>query len=195
MADYPLTGSLLDSKTHTLLSTQIIVKVGQNAVGAIQSLTTNVNRGLRRIPEIGTDGTIEIVPNRITETTLTVRRVVFDRLRMTEAFGRGFINIQAQRIPFDIEVHENFKNESAQVHVYRNCWFTRVGTTYGTDDYVVTEDADIWAEFVSVMFPVDGGERGLPFQKDSIEAATDLGQRRGSLDAAGLIDAVFNTTA
>ncbi|MDX1372946.1 MAG: hypothetical protein R3321_10770 [Nitrososphaeraceae archaeon] len=192
MAEFPQTGTILNSQTHTLLSTQIIIKVGAIAVGAIQSFTARQTRANRAIPEVGTDGIIERVPNRATEVTLSVRRVAFDRLRMTEAFGRGFINIQAQRIPFDIEVHENFKEESGQVYIYHNCWFTSLNTPYNADDYVVVEDAEIAAEFVSSLFPVDGGERGIPFQVDPIEASSDIGQRRGSLDSAGLIDAAFN---
>lgn len=193
MATFPQTGTILDSKTHALLSTQIVIKVGPVAVGALQSLSAKQSRTINRISEIGTDGVIEAVPHAPTQIDLSVTRIAFDRLRITEAFARGFFNISAQRIPFDVEVHENFKEEDGQVYVYHNCWFQSVDTPYNAGDYLVTETAEIICEFVSVIAPADGGERGIPFPVDPIEASTDLGNRRGSLDAAGLVDAAFGT--
>ena len=39
MAEYPQTGSILDSKTRTALSTQIVIMVNGEAVGAVQSFS------------------------------------------------------------------------------------------------------------------------------------------------------------
>lgn len=99
---YPDSGSLIDGNINTGLSTQFLVKVGNTAVGAIQQIVVRQNRDMNIWEEIGNDGIIEIHPKGATKIELDVNRVVFDGMRLPEAFSRGFINIQSQRIPFDI---------------------------------------------------------------------------------------------
>jgi hypothetical protein len=96
MALYPTTGSTLNSSISTGLSTQIIIKVGTETIGAVQRLQVTQTRNLERIKEVGLDGILEIVPRQPTEFEARVTRIVFDRLRLPEAFARGFINIKAQ---------------------------------------------------------------------------------------------------
>ncbi len=104
MAIYPTSGSTLTSSISTGLSTQIIVKVGTETVGAIQTLSINQDRNIERVKEVGLDGVLELVPSKATTYDITVNRIVFDRLRLPEAFARGFINIKSQLVPFDIEI-------------------------------------------------------------------------------------------
>lgn len=106
---YLYTGTNQAATTQTGLSTQILVVVDESPVGAIQSLAVSQSRGLQRVTEVGTDGTIELVPNAATTVSLSVNRIVFDKRRMTEAFQRGFLNIHAQRVPFDILIYD-FQN-------------------------------------------------------------------------------------
>lgn len=106
---YPNSGSSTSpnrGKTATGLSTQIIIKVQDYTVGAIQELRVNQNRTLRRFNEVGTDGVIEIIPTTPTAVNVTVSRIVFDGMNIPEAFGRAFMNIQAQRIPFNIDIFD-----------------------------------------------------------------------------------------
>src|SRR5271157_1655295 len=106
-ASYPNTQSTVKATApHTGLSTQIVIKVSGVPVGALQNLTVNQARPLERIKEIGTDGCIEIVPSGITTFELTASRIVFDEVRLPEAFLRGFRFINAQRLPFDIEIYD-----------------------------------------------------------------------------------------
>ena len=173
------------SRTNSTLSTQIIIKVGNNPIGALQRLTVAQNRPLQRIQEIGTDGVVEIIPNSATTYELTADRVVFDQLRLPESFYRGFRFIGAQRIPFDIEIMDiSFTSEAADIGsgpegivsmTYKNCWFTRYETPYQADNYVITETASIWAETAFLTgppaeedIPNSGGIRG-------IQASTDGG--------------------
>jgi hypothetical protein len=110
---YPYTGSpVASSATSTGLSTQILVKVDGIAVGGIQTMTIDQRRPLRHITEVGTDGHVEVVPNGATTFEISINRIYFDRKTITEALGRQFINIQAQRYPFDIYVYD-FHNVSA----------------------------------------------------------------------------------
>jgi hypothetical protein len=212
MASYPYTGTLFDSeavtgaKTRTGLSTQVIVYVNNQPVGAIQEFSENQSRPLQRIKEVGTDGTIEIVPSSAATVSLTVRRIYFDGLSLPESMARGFRNIHAQRIPFDIVVIDRFTGTEdeggAIVTTYHNCWFSSLGRSYSADNFLITENCGLDVESVSCErngAPVSssqgvGGGRDLGSegrQLDSVEQAADYGTYRGSLDFPGLIKAAF----
>lgn len=193
--------------TSTGLSTQIIIMVNDNPVGALQSLSVSQRRGLARVRELGTDGVIEIIPNAPTEFDLRASRVVFDQLRLPEAFSRGFRMINAQRIPFTIKVFDigktsanaEIKEDTSNIVVmtYEGCWFTSYETPYNVDNYVITETADIWAETGYVSEGATGlsarSLMGFETDSDGVETSVNEGERRGSLDVGGLFDAVFDT--
>ena len=205
-------GTLPVGATNAGLSTQIIVKVNNTAVGALQRLTVTQNRPLERIKEIGTDGVIEIVPMGPTTFELTADRIVFDQLRLPEAFSRAFRFIDAQRIPFDIDIVDlssvlvsganlNANPAGVVVMTYRNCWFTSYTTPYTSDNYVITESSSLWCETAYLLqpnqnsLPNSGGPRGLVAQTDTanIEFAVNSGERLGTMDVTGLLNSVFNS--
>jgi len=181
-------------------------------VGAVQELTESQNRGLARIVEIGTDGVIEIIPNKATEFELTLNRVVFDGLSLPEAFGRGFRNIQSQRFPFNLQVIDinagvvdaagGVNKNSTVVTTYHNCWFNRTSTPIKADNYIIIQQATVWVEFISstragaavAASQGAGGGRSIltPGTLDPIESQSDSGRRLGSLDAAGILLAGLN---
>jgi hypothetical protein len=185
---YPITESTLEPVPHTGLSTQIIVKVRGTPVGALQELTINQNRDIQTWEEIGTDGIVEIHPKNAAKISITVSRVVFDQLRLPEAFRRGFINLQAQRIPFDIEILDRFAgtNELAISHVYHICLFRRYTQPYRAENFLVTESAEITCERItssqSGVNAANGGLRGIPVDWDTMERATDFSGHRGRID-------------
>jgi len=113
MANAPNTGSTLTgdsvNKTSTAISTNIIIMVNNRAVGAVQSLSISEKRNIKMIDEIGTDGHIDSVPNQSTNITGSCQRVRFDRLRIAEAFSRGFIHAASQIYPFDIVILDKQK--------------------------------------------------------------------------------------
>jgi hypothetical protein len=210
MVTFPNTGTQLDQgQTNSGLSTQIIIKVGTVAVGALQSFEVRQTRGIARIKEIGTDGVIEAVPNAATEYEITANRMVFDQLRLPEAFTRGFRFIHSQRVPFDIEIYdissvnppagEPSRSNGLVVMTYKNCWFSQYSTPYNSDNYLITESATIVAEtgFVNEtgapQLASVGGIRGYTPQTDAqaIESSSNAGSRRGALDASGLINSLF----
>jgi len=200
MAEYPATGSTLTSNISTGLSTQIVIKVGNDTVGAVQQLQVTQNRPLYRAVEIGLDGTLEIVPQQRTEVTLNVTRIVFDKLRMAEAFARGFVNIKAQRLPFDILVIDRTsgEGENAITHTYRNCWFQNYVTPYNADNYIITETGVLWAEDASSRLGASanvaqGGARDMKPQIETRERQADIGDFRGTMDAPGIAEAAFAT--
>ena len=199
---YLYTGSSSQAATNTGLSTQILVKIGSVSIGAIQNLSEKQARPLKAISEIGTDGNIEIVPNGPTSFNLTVQRIHFDRKSITEALGRAFINIQAQRIPFDIAIYD-FHNvpagqltddfdvsgvEGVITTIYENCWIASKSTEYNASDYIIMQNVDIQAEFCHTFIngdPLQSAVIAVPERDDAVERVADTG-RRGSLDARGL---------
>lgn len=189
---YPQSGSSVDQAIRMGLSTLVVVKIGSTTVGAIQELTINQTRDIVRWEEIGVDGIVDSHPRHATQVNLTINRLVFDQLRLPEAFSRGFINLQAQRFPFDIEVIDKFAGEDqlAVVHSYRSCWFNSYSTPYRATDYVITENASVFCEYATSMQNASavplGGVRGIPVEFDNIERNTDLTGQRGHFDSAGL---------
>ena len=209
---HDMSGSHQDNAINSTLSTQIIIEVDNTPIGALQRLAVSQNRPLQRIQEVGTDGVVEIVPIGATTFELTVDRIVFDQLRLPESFKRGFRFINSQRLPFDILVID-FSATEADAKIdsignvamtYRNCWFTRYDTPYAADNYIITETATIWCETAFISYPESagnnaipnsGGIRGIEPQTDgaSIESAVNWGNRRGSMDASGLVKSVFSS--
>lgn len=197
MASYPITGSTLNSKISTGLSTQIIIKSGTETVGAIQSLSVSQKRDLERVREIGLDGILEITPRSSPEVDLQVSRIVFDQLSVAEAFSRGFVNVKSQRIPFEILVIDRTSGEDLSVvHKFVNCWFTSLSVKYEANNYIIGQEATIWAEDVSTTRnsenAAQGGARGINYDKEERERDTDKGSYRGTMDAPGIINAAFS---
>lgn len=210
MASYPSSGSTMRPNISTGLSTQIVIKVGTETVGAIQNLNINQTRALYRTRELGLDGILEIVPNNATEYTASVTRVVFDRLRLPEAFARGFVNIKSQLLPFDILIIDrtNGDGDSAISHRLVNCWFNTYNPKYEANDFIISEESSIYFEDISTTLgssdasAVQGGDRGINFVEDERERDTDRGSGgsvtgggfRGTMDVAdisGITKAAF----
>jgi hypothetical protein len=222
----PNTGSTLGlnsgvNKTSTALSTNILILVNGTAVGAVQSLTVNENRSIKMINEVGTDGNIDSVPSTSTTIGGNCTRIRFDRLRIAEAFGRGFIHVASQVYPFDIVILDKQKrDQSNQIStIIKNVWIESISYTYNVSDWVLSDQMNWKAETIFSILnggsspiaggvPVAvGGERGIQHfgagkngigtilmgdngNANNIEQLVDTGSngRRGSLDAAGLID-------
>lgn len=219
MANAINTGSTLQlnnvvNKTSTALSTNIVISVNGTAVGAVQSLSVNEQRDIKMINEIGTDGHVDSVPNASTTISGDCTRIRFDRLRIAEAFGRGFIHARSQVYPFDIVILDKQKRDSNShiSTIIKNVWIKSINTTYNADNWVISDTMSWSAEtifsFLAGNVPVaQGGERAIQHfgsgkngvgtllmgtngDANNIEQLVDTGasNRRGSLDAAGLID-------
>jgi hypothetical protein len=219
MANAPNTQSTLTvpngvNKTSTAISTNIIIMVNNTPVGAIQSMAIAEKRNIKMIDEVGTDGHIDSVPNMSTNITGTCQRIRFDRLRITEAFSRGFVHAASQVYPFDIVILDKQKrDQGSQIStVIKNVWISGLDYTYQISDWVITDSMTWEAETIFSILnngssqPVAvGGERGITHMGAgpngtvnitsgdgivNIEQLVDTGSngRRGSLDASGLID-------
>ncbi len=222
MSQAPNTNSTLSlpngtNKTSTAISTNIIILVNNTAVGAVQSLAISERRPIKMVDEVGTDGHVDSVPNQSTNITGSCQRVRFDRLRITEAFGRGFLHAHSQVYPFDIVILDKQKrNQGSQIStVIKNVWIAGLDYTYQVSDWVIMDNMTWEAE--TIFSILNGGSSSIPggvpaavggelnikhigaspngignlISGDGIvnvEQLSDVGGRRGSLDAAGLID-------
>lgn len=202
---YPTTGSTLGSKIQTGLSTQIVVLVENEPVGAIQELSITQTRNLYRAVELGLDGVLEIVPNQATTHDATIRRIVFDRLRLPEAFKRGFINIKSQLVPFDIDIIDrtggDIDSGAEVVHKLVNCWFQNYNPTMQAGDFIISETASIQFEDIQTFYgggaalsDASRGLRGIAPTTLTREGETDSGQFRGTMDIANLVAQTFDET-
>ncbi len=209
---YPHTGSQLTDAgrnvTRTGVSTNIIIQVDGNPIGAIQSLNINESRSIKMIDEVGTDGHIDSVPSKSTDISGSCKRVRFDNMRVATAFSRGFVHVAAQRIPFDIVILDIFAadeddadgfngSDNVITTVIKNVWIKSIKVGYTADNFIISEDMDWEAEHIYSYLgqgqpAVPGPEaRQIPIiDNDAFERAADMGQRRGALDAAGLIKVV-----
>lgn len=187
-----------NNRTGTHLSTNIIVKVGGNIIGAVQSLSVNESRNIKMIDEVGTDGHIDSAPQSSTDISGSCERVRFDRLRILEAFSRGYIHVSSQRIPFDIEIHDIFHDSdpgNAIVTVIQNVWIKSIRYDYKASDFIITESMDWTAERIYSTINntnVTGAlGNGLinPVVLNQFERQADRGAYNGALDAAGLLNA------
>jgi len=216
----PNTGSLTTAfqdpsknRTGTHVSTNIIIEVAGNSVGAIRQLSVNEARNIAMIDEVGTDGHIDSVPQKSTDISGSCQRTRFDGLRMAQAFSRPWIHVAAQRIPFDIVIKDIFAasgtidgaidESSTLVTTIRNVWISKINVTYRADDFVIVEDMDWQAEHIYTTLGVGStnavgqsfveGARPLEIgQASPFELAADRGDRRGALDGPGLLLAIDN---
>jgi hypothetical protein len=187
-----------NNRTATHLSTNIIIKVDGNVVGAVKSLEVTESRTLKMIDEVGTDGHIDSAPSASTNITGSCQRTRFDRMRIAEAFSRGFIHVHAQRIPFDLEIQDIFHDSdpaNAIITTIRNVWIKDIRYTYSADDFIIVENMSWEAEGIfsvlnnnNVAQAVANG-RGNPIILNQFEQEADRGAFSGALDAAGLLNA------
>jgi len=114
-------------------STKIIVKVGDNVVGAIQSFKS-----------------IECLSKHYAcSVKIYANRVRFDKLKVSEAFGKGFIHPNAQRLPFQITVENNGESNME----VQNAWVNDIGYAYDVGDYIIADNIEFEAEFVKIKKP------------------------------------------
>lgn len=205
MPIYPQTGSNLfnpstgKNNTGVALSTQVLIKVGNTPVGAIQKLTVNENRTISMVDEVGTDGHIDSAPTKSSDIKGSCNRVRFDRIRASEAFGRDFLHVHSQRIPFDIDIFDFWSGDgsNAIVTTITNVWIESLSYSYSSSDWIIIDDMGWVAETISSKLnggpAATGGQRGGSIlQLNSVERLADSGAFRGSMDAPGLITDYFS---
>lgn len=198
MPAYPNTGSTLYSnRTGVSLSTQVIIYADGIPVGAVTKLSVTESRGIQMIHEVGTDGNIDSAPNSPVKISGNCTRTRFDRMRIAEAFRRGFIHVQSQRVPFDIQIFDRWNGDGNNqiITTIHNVWINNISYDYGSDNYIMVDTMGWEAETIFSTLAngnaATGGERGVPIFIDPYEREADRGGRRGALDAPGLLVASF----
>jgi hypothetical protein len=187
-----------NNRTGTHLSTNIILKVDNYIVGAVQSLDITERQSIKMISEVGTSGTIDSAPNSSAEYSGRCQRVRFDKTRVAPAFSRGFVHVGSQRIPFDIEIHDRFHDSDEAneiITVMKNCWISEISYAYNVSDWIITENMSFQAEAMysiqnnnNVVTGVAPGQEGTIYL-NSYEQLADRGAQRGALANAGVLNA------
>jgi hypothetical protein len=190
-----------NNATKSHLATNIIIKAGNYVVGAVQTLNITESRDVKMIDEVGTDGHIDSAPSASTNISGNCTRVRFDKQRVAEAFGRSFTHVHAQRIPFDIEIHDIFADEdtnNAVITTIKNVWITEISYDYNATDWVISDKMSFKAEAIfsilankNVVTGVANGQDG-PIYLNQFEQEADRGVFRGALDAAGVLNAFID---
>jgi hypothetical protein len=191
-------GNPTANSTKTALSTNIIIKVGGTAVGAVQSISVQEQRTITMVDEVGTDGHIDSAPTKSTEISGDCKRIRFNRMRITEAFDRGFLHVMSQRIPFDIDIYDQWAGDGSNqiITTIKNVWIESISYAYDQGNWIISDDMRWKAETIYSTLnggnAATGGERGNPLQINSVERATDVGNYRGALSSPGLITDFFS---
>ncbi len=201
-------GTYGTNRTSVSLSTNIIIYVNNTAVGAVQSLQISEARNIAMIHELSSAFTVDSAPNQPATFSGTCSRIRFDKMRISEAFSRGFLHVHAQVYPFDIVIldRQTTDTKSQITTVIKNVWIDSLSVTYNANDWIITEQMGWKAETIFSLAggkdpAAQGGTRGISHanitlgSQANIEQQVDTGARRGALDAAGLIDLdLTNTT-
>lgn len=169
MANAANTGTTLTlpsgiNKTSAALSTNILITVNGQAVGAVQSIDVVESRSIKMIDEVGTDGHVDSAPNQSTNITGSCIRIRLDGLRIAEAFGRGFVHVGSQVYPFDIVIFDRQKRDQrSQIStVIKNVWIKDIQYTYTKDDWIISDKMSWEAETIFSILsggssPIAGG--------------------------------------
>lgn len=192
------------SRTGTHLSTNILIYVDGVAVSAVTEISIEESRQIKQIDEIGTDGHIDSAPSSSTSISGSIKRTRFDRQRIAEAFMRGFVHVAAQRVPFDIQIQDNFTGEDGPnliITTLRNVWIKSISSSYSADNFIIVDSMTYEAESVdsirangeNVVGP-SVNNRGVTYVSNPFEREADRGKYRGALDAANLISAFDGST-
>lgn len=190
-----------NNRTATHLATNIIIKVGNYVVGAVQTLSITESRAIKMIDEVGTDGHIDSAPSASTNITGNCTRIRFDRQRIADAMGRSFIHVHSQRIPFDIEIHDVFADadtNNAVITTIKNVWIKEISYDMSATDWIISDKMSFEAEGISsilanknVVTGVANGQDG-PIYLNQFEQEADRGVYRGAMDAAGVLNAFID---
>jgi hypothetical protein len=180
--------------TKTSLSTNIVIKANGIAVGAIQNIDINESRESNMIYEVGTDGAIDSAPTKSTTISGSCSRIRFNGKKIMEAFGRGFVHVMSQRYPFDIDIIDSWIGEGDQqiITTIKNVWVKSIAYKFDKDNWI---NSDTMTWHAETIYTTIAGGNSVPatakVQIDSIERNTDIGGRRGAMDAPGLLNAYY----
>lgn len=201
-------GDELRNATKTHISTNILlfasgVNGGYNPIGAVKSIRIDEGRQLARTTEVGTDGIIDIVPSGSATVTGSCEITRFNGKRAAEALGRGFIHLKSQRMPFDIVIHDIFRDSNPNgsavvVTTIKNVWLNKIGYNYASDNFVIVDSIGWEAEDISSVYAGTASSAISDVSQvflNRFEVEADTGRYRGALDGAGMINAFTNNPA
>jgi len=211
MAQSPNTQSTLqykasgNNKTSTALSTNIIIKVNNTPVGAVQSLNITEQRTIKMIDEVGTDGHIDSAPQTSTKITGDCTRVRFDRLRAAEAFSRSFVHVASQIYPFDIFIYDRQKtavdftsglpsnNLDTIITVIKNVWINNISYSYTTTDWIIQDKMNFEAETIYSIYGSQGNDLQIGTAGSAVARGGEISVKSMDAKTWGNIERIVDT--
>lgn len=182
------------NRTGTHLSTNIVIAVAGTPVGAVKSLRIQESRDIQQWSEVGTDGVIDSAPGSSAKYSGSCTRIRFDGKRIAEAFGRGFLHVGAQRVPFDIEIYDFIRGDENQIVIttIENVWIESISYAYDSENFLISDEMNWKAETINSVMNQTTDTAISDIRSvflNTFEKQADTGLYRGALDAAGLINA------
>lgn len=116
-----------------MTTTKIIVLFDNTPIGAMRAFTLTKKYGTSE------DG------YQWENVKLEGSRMRLDRLKVADVFSRSFINVAAQKYPVQIVVME----DDQEVQKIHNAWFSSIGYSYTSGDWIILESFMIEAEKVT----------------------------------------------
>lgn len=159
---------LADTDARTSPSISIYVMPGGTGsqylrIGAIKSIQKTITRDVTRRFELDADTpgkTVELIPGKVGQISLTITRAMLYTSSVTEAFGQfdsagsGVEDLVDQNIPFDIEERRHIPGNAGGVHqivTYKNCYFTSTPMKVDIEgDWQVIQDAEVMVGWISM---------------------------------------------
>lgn len=150
--------------TDARVSTSIVVLAEDpvtkqfKSIGAIMGLSRTISRSTTRRRELDSDPpgvAVELIPNVVTDLSITITRAMLNTASMVEAFGFFLIeDLTSQNIPITIREVRNNPNGTQQVVEYQKCFFTSNPVAYDiTGDIMVVQEANLDVTTVKVINP------------------------------------------
>lgn len=94
---------------------------------------------------VGAIDKISVVPREDKHFNVFASRARFDRKLLPQFFHEGYLRIQAQNKPFQIEI----KSGNTYTKIV-NCWAIRYMVSYQGNDYTIVEGLELEAETVEI---------------------------------------------
>jgi hypothetical protein len=114
-------------------NTTILIKIGNEIVGAVQTTTINWHRDITHIKD-DNGIIIDSIPGA---TTLTGESgyVRFDRNHIEKIFNSAYVSKQSQVMPFDMEI---LYKSAQKIRTIRNVWITDLPFSYTANNHIIT---------------------------------------------------------
>jgi hypothetical protein len=106
---------------------------------------------------IGAIETLTIKESHNTHPEIWVSRMRMDRAKLADIFTNGDFYVAAQRWPFHILIEDSGETQIIKMEAH-NIWMSSIGKYYMSQDWIIAEDINLQAEYVSTSVSLVSGQ-------------------------------------